>query len=51
MFQSLLCEQIADRLSHQFSSAWHDPEQQVEIRELLAATGEAVTGKLAVWVG
>ncbi|ORY90158.1 arginine-tRNA-protein transferase [Leucosporidium creatinivorum] len=34
-----------------FSSSWHDTDKQVEIRELLAATGESVAGKVAIWVG
>lgn len=42
---------ISSIVSTQFSSSWHDSNKQVEIRELLAATGESVAGKLAIWVG
>ncbi len=37
-------------LSIQFSSAWHDEERSRTVRELLAATGEAFAGRIAVWV-
>ncbi|GAA6064208.1 hypothetical protein JCM10212_001621 [Sporobolomyces blumeae] len=33
------------------STAWHDPELQQEVRELLAATGEGCAGRLAIWTG
>ncbi|GAA5901915.1 hypothetical protein JCM5296_006301 [Sporobolomyces johnsonii] len=33
------------------STAWHDPHTQQEVRELLAATGEACAGGLAIWMG
>ncbi|BGO99091.1 Arginyl-tRNA--protein transferase 1 [Rhodotorula toruloides] len=33
------------------SSAWHDPVTQIEVRELLATTGDAGKGKLAIWTG
>ncbi|GAA5855059.1 hypothetical protein JCM8547_002364 [Rhodosporidiobolus lusitaniae] len=33
------------------STVWHDPEQQKEARELLAVTGDAAKGKLAIFPG
>ncbi|GAA6002619.1 hypothetical protein JCM10207_007596 [Rhodosporidiobolus poonsookiae] len=33
------------------STAWHDPALQQETRELLAATGDAAKGKMAIWTG
>ncbi|KAK4055081.1 Arginyl-tRNA--protein transferase 1 [Microbotryomycetes sp. JL201] len=34
-----------------FSSAWHNTEKQQEVRELLAATGEALAGRIAIYTG
>ncbi|GAA5985354.1 hypothetical protein JCM5350_005155 [Sporobolomyces pararoseus] len=33
------------------STAWHDPEMQKEVKELLATTGEGCAGRLAIWMG
>ncbi|GAA5997142.1 arginyltransferase [Rhodotorula paludigena] len=33
------------------STAWHDPQSQAEVRELLASVGERLVGKIAVWLG
>lgn len=33
-----------------FSSAWHDEDESEKIKQLLAATGQAFAGRIAIWV-